>query len=122
MTEETFFPLLPVVVPTAAEAGPDLLDRIVGLLNRNRYGLRNSLWTASPTTIDRFLGAVTNGGMIKINDTHAGTTPYAPTHGGTGLSGGACGETYYPLLRATHLQAVSIGTGIDVTAALITVE
>ncbi|MFZ3471800.1 aldehyde dehydrogenase family protein [Streptomyces sp. 2.9] len=122
VTEETFFPLLPVVVPTAAETGPDLLDRIVALLNRNRYGLRNSLWTASPATIDRFLGAVTNGGMIKINDTHAGTTPYAPTHGGTGLSGGPCGETYYPLLRATHLQAVSIGTGIDVTTALVTVS
>ncbi|MFD3675646.1 aldehyde dehydrogenase family protein [Streptomyces sp. NPDC058613] len=122
VTEETFFPLLPVVVPTAAETGPDLLDRIVGLLNRNRYGLRNSLWTASPAVIDRFLAAVTNGGMIKINDTHAGTTPYAPTHGGTGLSGGPHGETYYPLLRATHLQAVSIGTGIDVTDALVSVS
>ncbi len=97
VTEETFFPLLPVVVPTDAETGPDLLDRITGLLNRNRYGLRNSLWTASPTTIDRFLDTVTNGG--------------------TGLSGGPHGEAYYPLLRATRLQAVSIGTHIDVTTA-----
>ncbi|GLX34385.1 hypothetical protein Sros01_04580 [Streptomyces roseochromogenus] len=103
-------------------APPPRCGRIVGLLNRNRYGLRNSLWTASPAIFDRFLGAVTNGGMTKVNDTHAGTTPYAPTRGGTGLSGGPHGETYSPLLRATHLQPVSIATGLDVTDAQFAVE
>ncbi|MEU4745904.1 aldehyde dehydrogenase family protein, partial [Actinosynnema sp. NPDC023658] len=119
VTEETFFPLLPIVVP---EEDPDLLGQVLALLNANAYGLRNSLWATDPDTIDRFLTDITNGGIIKVNDSHSGTAPFLPTHGGTGLSGGPFGETYYPLLRATHLQAVSIGTDVDIAEALVTVD
>lgn len=68
------------------------------------------------------LDANTYGGIIKVNDSHSGTAPFLPTHGETGLSGGLFGETYYPLLRATHLQAVAIGTDVDIADALVTVD
>jgi acyl-CoA reductase-like NAD-dependent aldehyde dehydrogenase len=102
--EETFFPLLPVVV---AEPGPGLLDRVLDHVNSNRYGLRNSLWAGEETVIDRFVARTRNGGLLKINDSHIGWLPYLPTHGGTGLTGGAFGEANYPVLRSSHLQGIS---------------
>jgi hypothetical protein len=62
--------------------------------------------------IDRFAGAITNGGLLKINDSHIGFLPYLPTHGGTGLTGGAFGEANYPMLRSSHLQGVSLADGV----------
>jgi acyl-CoA reductase-like NAD-dependent aldehyde dehydrogenase len=106
---ETFFPLLPVIVP---EDGPDLLDRVLTYVNSNPYGLRNSLWSADDATIDEFVARVTNGGVLKVNDSHIGFLPFLPTHGGTGLTGGAFGEANYPMLRTSHLQGVSVATGI----------
>jgi acyl-CoA reductase-like NAD-dependent aldehyde dehydrogenase len=108
--EETFFPLLPVVVP---EARPDaeLLDAMVDFMNANPYGLRNSLWSASPEVIGNVVTHLRNGGLLKVNDSHIGFQPYVPNHGGTGLTGGAYGEANYPILRTTHLQGVSISAG-----------
>ncbi|MFB9908938.1 aldehyde dehydrogenase family protein [Allokutzneria oryzae] len=105
--EETFFPLLSVVVP---DDGPDLLDRCVDFLNGNKFGLRNSLWAQSPEVVERFTTAVTNGGVLKVNDSHMGHAPYLPGLGGTGHSGGTHGEAAYPFLRASRLQAVAIAT------------
>lgn len=107
--EETFFPLLPVIV---AEPGPDLLDRVLDHVNTNRYGLRNSLWAGDESVIDRFVARTANGGLLKINDSHIGWVPYLPTHGGTGLTGGVFGEANYPMLRTSHLQGISRATGI----------
>lgn len=104
---ETFFPLLSIVVP---EDGPDLLGRSIDFLNGNRFGLRNSLWTESPEVIERFTTAVTNGGLLKVNDSHIAHTPSLPGLGGTGHSGGTYGEFAYPFLRASRLQAVAIAT------------
>lgn len=110
---ETFFPLLPVIVP---EEGPDLLDRVLAHVNSNPYGLRNSLWAGDDSgigsVIDEFVARTTNGGVLKVNDSHIGFLPFLPTHGGTGLTGGAFGEANYPMLRTSHLQGVSIATGI----------
>jgi acyl-CoA reductase-like NAD-dependent aldehyde dehydrogenase len=106
---ETFFPLLPVIV---AEPGPDLLDRVLEHVNSNPYGLRNSLWASDDRVLDTFVARVRNGGVLKINDSHIGFLPYLPTHGGTGLTGGAFGEANYPMLRTSHLQGVSRATGI----------
>ncbi|MFL6143059.1 MAG: aldehyde dehydrogenase family protein [Labedaea sp.] len=108
---ETFFPLLPVVVP---EPAPDaeLLDTVIEFVNSNPYGLRNSLWASDPDVIERFTARVGNGGLLKINDSHIGFLPYLPTHGGTGLTGGAFGEANYPMLRSSHLQGVSLAGGI----------
>ena len=115
--EETFFPLLPVVVP---EAAPDdvLLDRLIGFVNANRYGLRNSLWAESPEVIDRFVERVRNSGLLKVNDSHIGFLPVVPTHGGTGLTGGVFGEGNYPMLKTSHVQGVSIGRGISPREAM----
>lgn len=105
--EETFFPLLSVVVP---DDGPDLLDRSINFLNGNVYGLRNSLWAEDPAVIERFTTEVANGGLLKVNDSHMGHAPHLPGLGGTGHSGGTHGEAAYPFLRASRLQAVAIAT------------
>ncbi|HET6501248.1 MAG TPA: aldehyde dehydrogenase [Amycolatopsis sp.] len=105
--EETFFPLLSVVVP---EDGPDLLDRGIEFLNGNAYGLRNSLWAEDPVVIERFSTEVANGGLLKVNDSHLGHAPHLPGLGGTGRSGDTHAEAAYPFLRASRLQAVAIAT------------
>ncbi|GAA2565058.1 MULTISPECIES: aldehyde dehydrogenase family protein [Streptomyces] len=110
--EETFFPLIPVVVAEPA-VDDELLDRFIDFTNSNPYGLRNSLWARSDAVIDTFVRRVTNGGLLKINDSHLGCVPYLPTHGGTGLTGGAFGEANYPILRTSHLQGVSIARGVS---------
>jgi acyl-CoA reductase-like NAD-dependent aldehyde dehydrogenase len=108
---ETFFPLLPVIVP---EPAPDteLAAAVLEHLNTNPYGLRNSLWAKDSALIDWFTARIRNGGLLKVNDSHIGFLPYLPTHGGTGLTGGAFGEANYPMLRSSHLQGVSIADGV----------
>ncbi|MEU4129741.1 aldehyde dehydrogenase family protein [Streptomyces wuyuanensis] len=108
---ETFFPLLPVVVP---EQRPDteLLDAVMAFTNANEYGLRNSLWAEDEGVIAGYLAAVRGGGLLKVNDSHIGFLPLLPTHGGTGLTGGPGGEANFPLLRTTHLQGVSVARGV----------
>lgn len=110
--EETFFPLLPVMVP---EAAPDhsLLATMLEFVNGNPYGLRNSLWTGDPEVAGTFLDGLTNGGLLKVNDSHIGFLPYLPSHGGTGLTGGVFGEANYMMFRTSHLQGVSIAQGVS---------
>jgi acyl-CoA reductase-like NAD-dependent aldehyde dehydrogenase len=105
--EETFFPMLPVIVPDA-DGSESLLDQVVDFVNANEYGLRNSFWAADPGVIDAFAEQVTNGGLLKINESHIGFTPTLATHGGTGKTGGPYGELHYPVLRTSHLQGISI--------------
>lgn len=104
--EETFFPLLCVVVPEA-RAG---LDEAIGFLNGNRYGLRNSLWTQDERVVERFCEEVVNGGMLKVNDSHVGCLPVLPYNGGTGATGGIFGEANQPAVRTTHLQSIAVAT------------
>jgi acyl-CoA reductase-like NAD-dependent aldehyde dehydrogenase len=106
--DETFFPLLPVIVPESPAADDALLDQILTFVNSNTYGLRNSFWSTGTTAIQRFLEAVSNAGNLKINDSHSGFLPFLPNQGGTGLTGGSFGEASHPMLRTTHLQGVSI--------------
>jgi len=110
--EETFFPMLPVIVP---EQLPDdeLIDGFIDFLNANEYGLRNSLWARSDRVVDAFVGQTRNGGMFKVNDSHMGILPVLAGHGGTGLTGGVFGEANYPIFKTSHLQGVSIGRGIS---------
>jgi acyl-CoA reductase-like NAD-dependent aldehyde dehydrogenase len=104
---ETFFPLLPVVVPET-----DRLDDYLTYVDSNPYGLRNSLWARDERVVERFVARTRNGGVLKVNDSHIGFLPWLPTHGGTGLTGGAFGEANYPMLRASHLQGVSVADGV----------
>ncbi|MET9254324.1 aldehyde dehydrogenase [Streptomyces sp. NPDC048182] len=107
---ETFFPLLPVVV---AEPAPDaeLMDVFVEFVNSNAYGLRNSVWAGDGAVVEEFVRRITTGGILKVNDSHIGFLPYLPTHGGTGLTGGVFGEANYPVLRTSHVQGLSVSTG-----------
>lgn len=116
--EETFFPLLPVVVPVADDDDELLLDQVIAFVNGNKYGLRNSLWTTDPAVIDAMASRVTNGGLLKVNDSHIGFVPCLSTHGGTGLTGGPFGELNYPLLRTSHLQGISIAEGVQPRTAV----
>lgn len=104
--EETFFPLLPVIVPETN--GSHLLDRVIDFVNANEYGLRNSLWAADESVIARFAEEVTNAGLLKVNSSHIGFAPVLATHGGTGKTGGPYGELHYPILRTSHLQGAAI--------------
>jgi acyl-CoA reductase-like NAD-dependent aldehyde dehydrogenase len=108
--EETFFPLLPVVVPEPAPDG-ELLDRVVEFMNGNEYGLRNSLWTGDRRTAQYIVDRLDNGGQLKINSSHIGFVPYIATHGGTGRTGGPYGELNYAGLRTSHWQGIFWGDG-----------
>lgn len=105
--EETFFPLLSVVVPDDRDDF-DLLDAVIAFVNDNEYGLRNSLWSRDEKVVDAFTREVTNAGLLKVNDSHIGFVPYLGTHGGTGRTGGPFGELNYPILRTSHLHGVSV--------------
>ena len=105
--EETFFPLLPVIVP-AAEERDGLLDRVIDFLNANEYGLRNSVWASDEAVIDRFVEEVNNAGLMKVNESHIGFAAPLATHGGTGRTGGPHGELHYPILRTSHMQGAAI--------------
>ena len=61
--------------------------------------------------VDRFVTDVTNGGLLKINDSHIAFCSPLPTHGGNGLTGGVFGEANYPVLRTTRLQGVCVLDG-----------
>ncbi|GHG63536.1 putative aldehyde dehydrogenase [Streptomyces griseocarneus] len=111
--EETFFPLLAVVVPDEQDGNGELLDEVIAFVNDNEYGLRNSLWSADEKVVDAFVRRVTNAGLLKVNESHIGFVPYLGTHGGTGRTGGVHGELNYPNLRTSHLQGVSVArTGL----------
>jgi acyl-CoA reductase-like NAD-dependent aldehyde dehydrogenase len=108
--EETFFPLMPVIVPGPS---PDdrLFENVVEFLNGNKYGLRNSIWTGDEQVARRFADSITNSGQLRINDSHIGFSPVLATHGGTGQTGGPYGELNYLGLRTSHLQGISWGNG-----------
>ncbi|MGO9320610.1 MAG: aldehyde dehydrogenase family protein [Solirubrobacteraceae bacterium] len=107
--EETFFPMLPIIVPD--EQGPELLEQALRFMNTNAYGLRNSLWSSDEHVIETFVRGLSNGGLLKINDSHVGFVPILATHGGTGRTGGPTGELNYAILRTTHWQGISRAHG-----------
>jgi acyl-CoA reductase-like NAD-dependent aldehyde dehydrogenase len=110
VSEETFFPLLPLIVPESGSP-EKLLGEVMEFVNSNAYGLRNSLWARDPGVIEMFARGVNNGGLLKINESHIDFAPYLGTHGGTGRTGGSYGELHYPFFRTAHLQGVVYGPG-----------
>jgi acyl-CoA reductase-like NAD-dependent aldehyde dehydrogenase len=113
--EETFFPLLPLVVADDLPGDEALLARLVDWIDENPYGLRNSVWARDPDVVDTFVRGVRSGGLLKVNDSHVGFARYLGTHGGTGLTGGPFGELHYPMFRASHLQGIAFGNGTAVS-------
>jgi acyl-CoA reductase-like NAD-dependent aldehyde dehydrogenase len=110
VAEETFFPLLPLVVAREAPGDAELLEQVLDWIDANPYGLRNSVWATDPDVIDAFATGIRNGGLLTFNGSHVGVAPYLATHGGTGLSGGPFGELHYPLFRSSHLQGITFGS------------
>jgi acyl-CoA reductase-like NAD-dependent aldehyde dehydrogenase len=108
--EETFFPLMPVVVPEPS-SDDQLFEDMVEFLNGNKYGLRNSIWTRDEQLARRFTDSITNSGQLRVNDSHIGFSSILATHGGTGQTGGPYGELNYMGLRTSHLQGISWGDG-----------
>lgn len=106
--DETFFPLLPIVVPSAGSED-SLLDQTIEFLNSNRYALRNSFWSRNRAVVERVIKEVHNAGNLKVNTSHIGFPPYLGTHGGAGFTGGPYGEMNYPTLRLSRLQGVQVG-------------
>jgi acyl-CoA reductase-like NAD-dependent aldehyde dehydrogenase len=103
--EETFFPMLPLIVPD--HDSPNLLEETLWFMNTNTYGLRNSIWARDENVASTFERGLTNGGLLKINESHVGFLPILATHGGTGRTGGPTGELNYAILRTTHAQGIS---------------
>jgi acyl-CoA reductase-like NAD-dependent aldehyde dehydrogenase len=102
--EETFFPMLAIIVPS--DDGPELLEQALRFMNANEYGLRNSLWSTDEHVIETFVRGLRNGGLLKINDSHLDCISILATHGGTGRTGGPTGELNYVTLRTTHWQGI----------------
>lgn len=107
--EETFFPLLSLVVPHPDADDGRLLSEVIDFLNGNRYGLRNSLWTRDPAVAERFVAGVRNAAMLKVNQSHLDFVHLLPSHGGTGRSAGVHGEATYVFLKTSHLQSAVFG-------------
>lgn len=110
--EENFFPLIPVVKVSdtgsdAVAADENIFEQMVALINSDHYGLRFSLWADSDKYIRKFVSAVDNVGLFRINSRHVGFSSYLATHGGTKKSGGPFGEMNYIWQKTSHLQGVS---------------
>lgn len=114
--EENFFPLIPLIKVTGKDSNehitqdPDVIifNKIIRLANNNQYGLRCSVWTSSKSYQQKFLTSIHNCGILRINSSHAGFSPYLSGLGGTRRSGGPFGEMNYVWQKTTHLQGVSV--------------
>jgi acyl-CoA reductase-like NAD-dependent aldehyde dehydrogenase len=105
--DETFSPLLPVVVPHP-DTDDAMLDDVLRFVGSNAYGLRNSFWARDERVVERIVREVTDCGVVNVNDSHSAFRPFLPTHGGTGRTGGTFGEANYLMLRTSRLQGVSV--------------
>ncbi len=110
ISDENYFPLLPVVTPTSSSGRSEreIFDWMVDITNRNEYSLRISVWTKSRRLITQFAQAISNCGLLRINAPHTGFSTYLGSNGGGRRSGGPFGEMNYPWLKTSHLQGVNI--------------
>lgn len=110
VAEENFFPLMPLVtLPLHSNLGDkEVFDWMIGVLGKNAFGLRTSVWTKSKVWASRFARGISNSGMLRINSPHLNFTPYFAPNGGPGKSGGPFGEMNFPWQKSSHLQGVSV--------------
>lgn len=107
LTEENFFPLLPIV-KVSGKNDKEIFDKMIKFTELDNYGLRISIWALSENYIDKFITNINPGGIIRINSSHVGFSLYLSNNGGTGKSGGPFGEMSYIWQKTSHLQGVSI--------------
>jgi acyl-CoA reductase-like NAD-dependent aldehyde dehydrogenase len=106
---EIFFPLIPLVRMGGRKMSDEkVADKMVELIDGNKYGLRVSIWAKDRRFQNKFVREINNCGSIRVNSRHIGFSRYMSTHGGTGLTGGPMGELNYMCLRAGHLQGISV--------------
>jgi acyl-CoA reductase-like NAD-dependent aldehyde dehydrogenase len=103
MTEETFGPVLPIMVV-------DSLDEAIRLANDSPYGLSAYGWTNSKLTADRLMKELLAGTVLINDSTMSWGEPSAPWVGfkqsGIGLTHGRFG-----LQEMVHIQYVSYDRG-----------
>lgn len=104
---ENFFPMIPIL-KVSGESNEDIFNKMVDMVDSNKYGLRCSVWVKSNQYINNFIHKINNSGLLRLNSKHVGFSFYISTHGGTGRSGGPYGEMNYVWQRTSHLQGISI--------------
>jgi len=109
LTEENFYPLLPVIKVTGGD-NKEIFEKMIDFTALDGFGLRISVWTTSTDYIDKFSTNIMHGGIIRINSSHIGFSLYLSNNGGTGKSGGPFGEMAYIWQKTTHMQGVSVST------------
>lgn len=113
ITEENFFPLVPVIKVdcdknfSEADKDKNIFEDMIEIANLNSYGLRTSVWIKSDLYKRKFVKYLHNSGLIRINSRHVDFSLYLATHGGTGRTGGPFGEMNYMWQKTSHLQGVS---------------
>lgn len=105
LKEEIFFPLLPLIKISGKDE--EASQKIINIVNTHSYGIRVSLWIASPRYLRKFAKELDNCGFLRINLRHISFSPYLSTHGGTKNSGGPFGEMNYIWQKTSHLQGIS---------------
>jgi acyl-CoA reductase-like NAD-dependent aldehyde dehydrogenase len=117
VTEENFFPLLPLLKITSSPTMPKhknlskddiIFSKMANISEQNKYGLRISAWVKSPHYIDRITKEMNHSGLLRINSRHVGFSLYIATHGGVKKSSGPYGGMTYICEKTSYLQGVSI--------------
>jgi succinate-semialdehyde dehydrogenase/glutarate-semialdehyde dehydrogenase len=99
MRDETFGPVLPVMIV-------DSLEEAVRLANDSRYGLVSSIWTEDPRKAEWATGRL-NSGLVGVNDHGSAYAEPCACFGGEGVSG--IGRTHgrHGLLALSRVKHVS---------------
>ena len=105
VTEEIFFPLLPMIMASGSD--DEIFEKMIDVANSHEYGLRTSLWISSGKYLRKFAKNLENRGLLRINTRHVGFSCYISTHGGTKKSGGPLGGMNYFWQRSSHLQGIT---------------
>ena len=115
VVDESFFPILPVVVVNA-RTDEEVMDRIKELLQRTQYRLRLSAWGRSREFAAWVRDLRLGYGLTKMNASHTEFVAGLPTQGGRGLSGDVGAEANYPLIRTTYIEAFSVPEALMASA------
>jgi succinate-semialdehyde dehydrogenase/glutarate-semialdehyde dehydrogenase len=99
MTEETFGPLLPIVVC-------DSMDEAVEMANRTLYGLTASIWTSSLAKAHVYARRI-RAGAVNINDHASHWGEPSATWGGVGHSGFGRTHGHFGLLEMVNIKWIS---------------
>lgn len=112
VTEENFFPLLPIVKVSSNKSGQekdkDIFQKCMSFAASNEYGLRTSVWVNSYLYTRLFVKHLDTCGILRINSSHVALSPYLSSHGGIKKTGGPTGEMNYMWQKTTHLQGISL--------------